>query len=294
MEVNNMQHTTKWKITPLAILLGALFSSSIYAEENSQTNESADVESTNADESASCILCNVGGSLSLTYDTNIYDKDDHRSVRSLSWSGSLNYKLSPNSSAYFSSGGYRALENRTGDYLTDSVLGVSYSNLYAFGETGKIGVSGQFTIPTSETSQKDELNTAFRLAVPVSFKVWEVNFNVSPRLRKNFHEYKTIAGRSLTEWTYSLSTSATMSWDSFSTGLSILGGNTISYQGTRRSSWTYGGSLWGSYSFSDNWSASLSASTSGVYQDAERGTLGNIDLFDQDKASYSATVTFSF
>ncbi|POF47171.1 hypothetical protein CRN63_07620, partial [Vibrio vulnificus] len=46
MEVNNMQHTTKWKITPLAILLGALFSSSIYAEENSQTNGESNTEST--------------------------------------------------------------------------------------------------------------------------------------------------------------------------------------------------------------------------------------------------------
>ncbi|ELP5728685.1 hypothetical protein QTV44_001934 [Vibrio vulnificus] len=289
-----MQHTKKWRITPLAILLGALFSSSLYAEENSETQDSSQAESTQTDESASCILCNVGGSLSLTYDTNIYDKDDYRSVRSFSWGGSLNYKLTDRTRAFFSSGGYRTLENKTGDFMTDSVVGVGYSNLFTFGDTGRIGLSGQFTIPTSEASQKDELNTAFRLAVPISFKIWDVNFNVSPRLRKNFHEYKTIAGRSLTEWTYSLSSSASMSWGSFSTGISMLGGNTISYQGTRRSSWTYGGSIYGSYTINDQWSASLSASSSGVYQDAERGTLGNIDLFDQDKASYSATVTFSF
>ncbi|NVC62529.1 hypothetical protein FC652_05230 [Vibrio sp. 05-20-BW147] len=289
-----MQHTKKWRITPLAILLGALFSSSLYAEENSETQDSSQAESTQNDESASCILCNVGGSLSLTYDTNIYDKDDYRSVRSFSWGGSLNYKLTDKTRAFFSSGGYRTLEDKTGDYITDSVVGVNYSNLFTFGDTGRVSLSGQFTIPTSETSQKDELNTAFRLAVPVSFKIWDVNFNVSPRLRKNFHEYKTIAGRSLTEWTYSLSSSASMSWGSFSTGISMLGGNTISYQGTRRSSWTYGGSIYGSYTINDQWSASLSASSSGVYQDAERGTLGNIDLFDQDKASYSATVTFSF
>ncbi|HAS6348495.1 hypothetical protein LZU85_05425 [Vibrio sp. IRLE0018] len=289
-----MQHTKKWRITPLAILLGALFSSSLYAEENSETQDSSQAEFTQTDESASCILCNVGGSLSLTYDTNIYDKDDYRSVRSFSWGGSLNYKLTDKTRAFFSSGGYRTLEDKTGDYITDSVVGVNYSNLFTFGDTGRVSLSGQFTIPTSETSQKDELNTAFRLAVPVSFKIWDVNFNVSPRLRKNFHEYKTIAGRSLTEWTYSLSSSASMSWGSFSTGISMLGGNTISYQGTRRSSWTYGGSIYGSYTINDQWSASLSASSSGVYQDAERGTLGNIDLFDQDKASYSATVTFSF
>ncbi|KYN24926.1 hypothetical protein AUQ44_03595 [Vibrio cidicii] len=288
-----MQHTTKWKVTPLAVILAALFSTSALADEDNTVDNSG-AESTQTEESASCFVCNVSGAVSLSYDTNIYNKDDHRSVRNLSWSGDLSYKLSSNTKVYFSTGGYRAFEDETGTYATDSVLGLSYSNLYNFGETGKIGASGQFTIPTSESSEKDELQTAFRLSVPVTLTAWDINFSISPRLRKNFHKYKTAGGKSLTEWTYSLSTSASKSWESFSSGVSILGGNTISYQGTRRSSWSYGVSIWGAYSFSDNWSASLEAATSGAYQDAERGTLGNIDLFDQDKASYIATLTFSF
>ncbi|KJR21695.1 hypothetical protein BOO91_12045 [Vibrio navarrensis] len=288
-----MQHTTKWKVTPLAVILAALFSTSALADEDNTVDNSG-AESTKTEESASCFVCNVSGAVSLSYDTNIYNKDDHRSVRNLSWSGDLSYKLSSNTKVYFSTGGYRAFEDETGTYATDSVLGLSYSNLYNFGETGKIGASGQFTIPTSESSEKDELQTAFRLSVPVALTAWDIDFSISPRLRKNFHKYKTAGGKSLTEWTYSLSTSVSKSWESFSAGVSILGGNTISYQGTRRSSWSYGASVWGAYSFSDNWSASLEAATSGVYQDAERGTLGNIDLFDQDKASYIATLTFSF
>ncbi|WP_159738289.1 hypothetical protein [Vibrio atypicus] len=278
-----MQYTKKCKQGTVALALTALFSSPSWAEGNN--NEEQPPESA---------WSNLGGSLSLSYDTNIYNPDDYRSERSLSWSGSLNYRFTDNITGYLSTGGYRAYENQTGDFATDSVIGASYSGLYEFGETGKIGASGQFTIPTSEASRKDELQTAFRLATPVSMKPWGVNVSITPRLRKNFHKYKTAGGRSLTEWTYSVSSSVSKSWDSLTLGISALGGNTISYQGTRRSSWTYGGSLFGSYSISKNWSASLSASTSGVYQDAERGTLGNIDLFDQDNASYRATVTFSF
>ncbi|KHT50094.1 hypothetical protein [Vibrio sinaloensis] len=277
-----MQNTIKCRQRTIALAVSVLLSSACFAEENSEQQEEKPVWS------------DFGGSLSLSYDTNIYHPDDYRSVRSLSWSGSLNYTFSDNISAFMSSGGYRAYENETGDFATDSVIGASYSSLYEFGETGKIGANGQFTIPTSEASRKDELQTAFRLAIPVSMKPWGVNVSITPRLRKNFHKYKTAGGRSLTEWTYSVSSSVSKSWESLTLGISALGGNTISYQGTRRTSWTYGGSLFGSYRFTDNWSASLSASTSGVYQDAERGTLGNIDLFDQDNASYRATVTFSF
>ncbi len=191
-------------------------------------------------------------------------------------------------------GGYRALEDEVGTYATDSVLGLQYTNLYRFGDTGKIGVAGQLTIPTSETSRKDELHTAVRLDVPISFSAWSVDFSVSPRLRKNFHEYKTMGGRSLTEWTYSLFAVAEKSWESFAVGITALGGNSISYQGTRRSSWQYEGALYGTYEFDESWSLLLAASSTGFYQDAERGTLGNIDLLDQEKASYIATVTYSF
>ena len=277
-----MQNTRICKRRTVALAISLAFISSVNAEEQNSENEPISVWS------------DVGGSLSLSYDTNIYHPDDHRSVRSLSWSGSLNYKFNDDISGYISSGGYRAYENETGDFATDSVIGANYVSIYRFGETGNISLSGQLTIPTSETSRKDKLQTAIRLATSISLKAWGVNFSVTPRIRKNFHEYKTMGGKSLTEWTYSINSSAVKSWEDFTLGISALGGNTISYQGTRRSSWTYGGSLFGTYSFSDNWSASLSASTSGVYQDAERGTLGNIDLFDQDNASYRATITFSF
>ncbi len=93
--------------------------------------------------------------------------------------------------AYFSTGGYRALEDEVGTYATDSVLGLQYTNLYRFGDTGKIGVAGQLTIPTSETSRKDELHTAVRLDVPISFQLGASIFGFA-KTEKNFHEYKTM------------------------------------------------------------------------------------------------------
>ncbi|AXB33755.1 hypothetical protein DA096_09885 [Vibrio rotiferianus] len=288
-----MQHTTKWTMTPLAMLLSTLFSMPSLAEEAS-VDDSSGIESTQNEGESSCVVCNLSGSVYLSYDTNIYDKDDHRSVRNFSWGGSLVYALSDDTKAYLSAGGYRALEDEVGTYATDTVLGMRYSNLYEFGETGSIGASGQFTIPTSESSRKDELQTAFRIAIPVSFSLWSVDFSISPRVKKNFHKYKTMGGRSLTEWTYSLFSVAEKSWDSFALGITALGGNTISYQGTRRSSWHYEGALYGTYQFDENWSLLLAASSTGFYQDAERGTLGNIDLLDQERASYIATVNYSF
>lgn len=288
-----MQYTTKWMKTPLTMLLGTLFSMPSLAEDTSVL-DSCGPESTHNDVETSYFVCKLSGSVYLSYDTNIYDKDDYRAVRNFSWGGNLSYSLSSDIKAYLSAGGYRALEDEVGTYATDSVLGLQYSNLYRFGATGKIGVAGQLTIPTSEASRKDKLQTAVRLELPVSFSVLDVDFSISPRLRKNFHEYKTMGGRSLTEWTYSLFSVAEKSWESFSLGVTALGGNTISYQGTRRSSWQYEGALYGSYKFDDNWSLLLAASSTGFYQDAERGTLGDIDLLDQEKTSYIATVTYSF
>lgn len=274
-----MQNTTKWKESIIAFSLLSIFSSSAFSETN-KTNEQNKPS--------------FGGNVSVAYDTNIYHKDDHRSIRNISWNGSLHHAFASNYRAYLSSGGYRALEDRTGDYFTDSVIGISRSNLFEFGDTATVGINGQFTIPTSETSRKDELITAFRVAVPVSFKIFDANVSVSPRLRKNFHKYQTAGGKSLTEWVYSLSASASYSFQDFTIGLSSLAGNSISYQGTRRNSITYGGSLFGSYQFKDAFSFSLSASTSGFYLDAEKGTLGDIDLFDADRASYTARISYSF
>ena len=290
-----MHNTIKWKVKPIAILLGTMFTLSVYAEEvNSVDNINDKAESTQNENDASCITCNISGSVTAGYSTNIYNKDDYRAARSFSWDGTLKYTLSENTKAYISSGGYRALDDEVGTYATDSVIGLSHSKLYEFGESGKIGVSGQFTIPTSEASRNDKLQTAFRIAIPVSFEHWGVSFNISPRLRKNFHRYETYGGKSLTEWTYSLFTGASYSWEQLTLGVDALGGNTISYQGTRRDSVDYGGSIYGAYDFNDNWSFTLTAATSGAYADAERGTLGNIDLFDADKASYTADITFSF
>ncbi|EJL6393875.1 hypothetical protein NMR99_000868 [Vibrio navarrensis] len=288
-----MQHTTKWKVTPLAVILAALFSTSALADENNTVDNSG-AESTQTEESASCFVCNVSGSATLAYDSNLYDKDDYRSIRNFSWSGSLNYRLSENSQVFFSSGGYRALEDEIGTYATDSVLGLSYSNLYQFGETGKVGVSGQFTIPTSEISQDTELYTAFRLSVPVSFQVLGGDYSLTPRIRKNFYKYKTMNGRVLTEWVYSISANGSYSFGDLTLGASALGGNGMSFKGNRSRDFSYGASAYASYSITKNWSTSFTVSTAGFYHDAEKGTLGNIDLFDTDKASYIADITFSF
>ncbi|CZF78068.1 hypothetical protein GCE9029_00599 [Grimontia celer] len=236
----------------------------------------------------------LGGKASIFYSQNGYNKDDYRSVRSLNWSATANYKISENYSGYLTTGGYRAYEDKTGDFFTDSVLGVSRSSLFSFGETGKVGASLQFTIPTSETSKKEDLNTAARLGLSVSGKTAGFDLSIAPRYRKNFHEYKTtVNGKVLTEHVVSVVSSVGYGLgDAYLSG-SIIGGTSWTYSSVRRD-WTYVGQLSASYKFTDSLSGALSASNSGVYFDAEQGTLGNIDLFDEKSATYTATLTYSF
>jgi len=286
-----MQHTTKWMLKSFPLIIGSLLSFNILAEDAVvEENEDSSI----AIESDECQSCKLSGSATLGYDTNIYSRSDHRSVRNISWRGSLNYSFNDAYRLYFNTGGYRALEDEVGTYMTDTIVGLSRAKLYQFGETGAVGIAGQFTIPTSETSRKDSLNTAFRLAIPVSFKLWDANISISPRVSKSFHEYKTSGGKSLTEWIYSISMGANYRWDKLEMGISALGGNSRSYQGTRRTELTYAGSIYAGYDLAENIGISLAVSTAGFYADAERGTLGNIDLFDPDRATYIAEISYSF
>lgn len=285
-----MQQSNTWKIKLTALSVASALTFTAYASEEAEVKKTDAASETPAIEKS----LDLGGSLTLGYNTNIFDKEDHRSVRGASWSGSLNTSFQKDYSAFIRTGGRRSLEDETGDFWTDSVIGVSRSNLFNFGESGKVSLSGQFTIPTSETSQKDNLQTALRLALPITAEAIGVDFSLTPRLRKNFHEYKTAGQKALTEWVYSLSFGASYSWEKLTLSSSVLGGNSISYFGTRRNNVNYEGNVALGYKFNDAMSLSLSASTSGVYADAERGTLGNIDLFNDDKATFSASATFSF
>ncbi|MBD1556565.1 hypothetical protein HC752_06415 [Vibrio sp. S9_S30] len=285
-----MQHTNKFALPKLVLMTGVLASCNALADEQKEMKQE---EAANSAVQEEVVETQYGGSLSFAYQTNIYHPDDYRSSRALNWSAIFS-ATEGKLTAFITTGAYRALEDRTGDFFTDTAMGLSYSSLGKFWETGNVGISGQLTVPTSETSRKQSLNTAFRLALPISFKISEVGLSFSPRIRKNFHSYKTAGGSSLSEWIYSISAGVNYSVNKFNFGASLLGGNSISYQGTRRSSFTYGGSLYGSYKATDYLSLSLSASSNGVYADAERGTLGNIDLFNSEKAIYVATATFSF
>lgn len=259
--------------------------------EGETTNPNSDLT---LNEDQPCLISQLSGSASLAYDSNLYDKDDYRSVRNLSWNGTLNYPVSEQLRAFITGGGYRVFQDKTGTYVTDTVVGLNYSNLFTFGETGRLGIGGQLTIPTSEASRDTELYTAFRLSVPVSFKMLGGNYSVSPRLRKNFYKYQTMNGRVLTEWVYSVSADGHYQFDKLTLGASLLGGNGTSYKGNRSREFNYAASVYSNYQISDSWSASFTVSSAGFYSDAERGALGNLDLFDTDKASYIAQLTYSF
>ncbi|ENR6544571.1 hypothetical protein ACEWOX_000263 [Vibrio cholerae] len=286
-----MHNIKRCRVNPISFLVVSLFSATTVFAEGETTNPNSDLT---LNEDQPCLICQLSGSASLAYDSNLYDKDDYRSVRNLSWNGTLNYPVSEQLRAFITGGGYRVFQDKTGTYVTDTVVGLNYSNLFTFGETGRLGIGGQLTIPTSEASRDTELYTAFRLSVPVSFKMLGGNYSVSPRLRKNFYKYQTMNGRVLTEWVYSVSADGHYQFDKLTLGASLLGGNGTSYKGNRSREFNYTASVYSNYQISDSWLASFTVSSAGFYSDAERGTLGNLDLFDTDKASYIAQLTYSF
>ncbi|MCW8330765.1 hypothetical protein MD588_18400 [Photobacterium sp. SDRW27] len=284
-----MQNTKSHRVRLIALAISSLISFSAIA-----TESTGSVIENGEDTDCKSVVSIIDGSFSIGYDSNFYDKDDYRSERNLSWDLSLQLPLSEQYKLYLATGAYRALEDETGDFWNDTIIGLTRYSILSFGETGSVDIAGQFTIPTSETSRKDDLITAFRIAMPVSIEYGNTNLSMTPRIRKNFHRYKTAGGRSLTEWIYGISLAADYSADKFSAGLSALAGNTISYQGTRRDSFDYGTSAYVAYQFTDIVSGALGISSSGFYTDAERGNLGDLELFDADKAVYNATISFSF
>ncbi len=236
-----------------------------------------------------------GGSLSLGYDSNFFQESDYRSNRALSFHGSLYLSFWDSYSLYANSGGYRTLQHAEGYYSTDTVIGLSRSSLFTFGESGKVGMSGQFSIPTSEFSQDNHLNTAFRIQTPLSFTLLDIDMTVAPRIRKNFHQYTTSpSGTVNISWGLSLLLVANYSYDDAFFFASALGGTSINYNGRWADGYSYGGSLGAGYKLLENLSISLTFASSGVYTDAAQGTLGSFDIFDEAKATYSLGMTYSF
>lgn len=256
------------------------------AEETSNTNNENITDSSNT---------SWGGSLSLGYDSNFFQESDYRSSKALSFHGSLYLSFWDNYSLYSNSGGYRTLQNAEGFYSTDTVIGLSRASLLTFGETGKVGLSGQFTIPTSEFSQDNHLNTAFRVQTPLSFTLLDIDITVAPRIRKNFHQYTTSSSGTVNlSWGLSLLLAANYSYGDAFFFASALGGTSINYNGQWADGYSYGGSLGTGYKLLEDLSISLTFASSGVYTDAAQGTLGSFNIFDEAKATYSLGMTYSF
>lgn len=261
------------------------------AKDSTTENETGTSEETIADNSTTA----WGGSLSIGYDSNFFQASDYRSSRALSFHGSLYFGFWESYSLYTSSGGYRTLQGAEGFYSTDTVVGLSKSSILTFGESGNVSISGQFSIPTSQSSQDSFLNTAFRVQTPISFKLADVGITVAPRIRKNFHQYTTSPnGDTNISWALGLLLAANYTYGNTFFSASALGGTSINYNGRWADGYSYGGSLTTGYNLRDDLSLSLTLASSGVYTDAAQGTLGSFDIFDEAKATYSLGLTYSF
>lgn len=274
-----------------SILSSLIFCSSVAVHTVSAQDSNRDASSADSSESS----LKWGGALSLGYDSNLYQANDYRSNRAISFHGSLYLTFWDNYSLYSNTGGYRTLQKAEGFYSTDTVVGLSHSSLFTFGETGNMSISGQFSIPTSELSQDNHLNTAFRIQTPFTFKVANVGLMIAPRIRKNFHQYTTSpSGNVNTSWGLSLLLGANYNYGDAFFSISALGGTSINYNGRWADGYSYGGNISAGYNIVEDLSISLTLASSGVYTDAAQGTLGSFDIFDEAKATYSLGMTYKF
>ncbi|EKO3677326.1 hypothetical protein FKQ60_04455 [Vibrio sp. A11] len=279
--------------SPLIVMLSSLLMISHQAVANTQPFVYPQESESESEQSADFVP-SYAASLTFGYDSNIYNKNDYRSERKLWWNSTLSHTFAPHYSVSLSTGAYRPLQQERGDFFTDTALALHRQSQFTFGETGRIGWQAQFTLPTSEFSRKDKLTTALRLSTPIQWQAVNIDWQFTPRLRKNFHRYETMGERSLTEWIYGFHFLGSYQWRDFTLSSSVLGGNTISYAGTRRNSFDYAGDVNLSYRVNQHVAFNVGASNSGVYYDAAQGTLGNIDLFDADRVIYSASISLNY
>ena len=155
-----------------------------------------------------------------------------------------------------------------------------------------------FVLPTSEDSKRrDELNLGWEVINPhFSYKLTDrLSFTYLPRVKANFHEYKTNRVNKVnTQYQlvsfYILALDITDKWYS-ETGLVYV--NSWSYMGTEKDP-QYQTYLETGYEILDKTNFIIGALTGGTHYNVEYGKDSDIELYDEGKTTYYGKFSRSF
>ena len=251
-----------------------------------------------ADESSSENESRWGGLLEADYTSNFYERGSYHEARTAGLTGVVDYTFVNDSKLSLNLAGIHSLDNPKGQYWRDGWLKYGNSELFELSSWATLGMDGSIRLPMSEQSKKDDLHTSLRVATPLSIDLGalltSLEFTWQPRLMKNFHEYKTRGGQTLKEWTLENLLSLDYApWDKWSFNVSMVLNSHWTYSGNRKKDdYIHSESVF--YELNDSWSVGLMYSNTGIVYDLERGATGSVSLYDEQNATWSLLVDYSF
>jgi hypothetical protein len=246
------------------------------------------------------VLDHLYGDITLDYSRNAFEGGSYQVDESSGVGILLGYKTDNN--VRFSLSGGSTYEFKTpyegaGWYSKDLWLSVSKSDIFKATDWLNIGGDFRGMIPTSEYSNKVDLNTAIRAAVTFSFNLASIadglRFTFQPRLKKNFHEFTGNSGVNYTE--YTLDTLYSLRYGASKWSLSVTAINPHS--------WTYDGTYKNprlthieeiGYQLTNSFSLSLGHTNSTSFFDTDRGPSATSQLFDLKNSTFYGKVGYSF
>ncbi|UTV27350.1 hypothetical protein [Photobacterium atrarenae] len=262
-------------------MVPALLSTGIYAQESTQPSPPGK---------------KWGASIGIDYSRNAYDSNSYLAERNLAASATITYNLNDNTQFSALISGRHSFDGERGDYWDDFWLTATRRNLWTPTDNLSMSVGGRVLIPISDTSVKNDLQTAIRGDVKFTLVLdhWLSGLTVSDaiRLRKNFHQYTTAGGHPLEEYRFSnlLTVDYTKAKWFFSTN--FVSAESWSYRGTRYSpKLTYAAEI--GYQITTPFSAALGMTNSATYYDPDRGPSPLNDLFDLEKPTYYITLNYT-
>jgi hypothetical protein len=283
----------------LLSLAAFLASPLAYSQSTNLPVAEASTETSVKSKSKTSIFDNFSSSLSAQGRTDFKETSDKTKTATSELSFGLGYKISAIDSLSLSNTMSKDLENKYEESFYDSRLTYTRSKLVNYKNmTINLGLIG--VIPVSDKSVKrDRLTTAIEVSPTSIFDmaayVPGLTFIYIPRIRKNFHEFKTdINGGNLNE--YSM---INILVGQFSFNEKISFSSTIVYVLSRSYTESNNDSAYLtsqdlSYSFNQTYSANVGIETGGQIRQLERGQDENIKFFDKDTTAFYAGFNLKF
>ncbi|MCP4321573.1 MAG: hypothetical protein GY951_03705 [Psychromonas sp.] len=273
----------KFSFYVLPVMASCVLSSTLYAQEESNENDQ--------------LVDHLFGGVSIDYSRNAFKDSSYKANRSAGMNLRLGYKNDNNLRMMLSGGASYRLDGEEGLFTNDYWFSVGKSDIFQPTSWLTIGADGRIALPISEFSRKTELNTAIRGAVSFNFNLENslkgLRFTFQPRLKANFHEYKTAGNVNLTQYSASTLYALNYGYEKWSFGITAINTHNWTYKGTYKTpNLTHIEHI--GYQISDNWNVGIGHTNSTNFFDPDRGPSPESQIFDVKSSTFYGTLIYSF